>query len=100
LSCFGCLDLALIQLNPNFVITLIVWRRQIFFHFRNTSSGNLMDSSGYFDFLYKLNWPPPYDGNIYVVERFLKQWWVESDFKAPNLPLSLRLNIWDYTSIL
>jgi hypothetical protein len=22
---------------------------------------------------------------------FLKKWWVESDFKAPNLPLSLRL---------
>jgi hypothetical protein len=21
----------------------------------------------------------------------LKKWWVESDFKAPNLPLSLRL---------
>jgi hypothetical protein len=24
-------------------------------------------------------------------ESFLKKWWVESDFKAPNLPLSLRL---------
>jgi hypothetical protein len=23
---------------------------------------------------------------------FLKKWWVESEFKAPNLPLSLRLN--------
>jgi hypothetical protein len=22
-----------------------------------------------------------------------KKWWIESDFKAPNLPLSLRLNI-------
>jgi hypothetical protein len=25
------------------------------------------------------------------VQAFLKKWWVESDFKAPNLPLSLRL---------
>jgi hypothetical protein len=23
----------------------------------------------------------------------LKKWWVESDFKAPNLPLSLRLKV-------
>ena len=26
-----------------------------------------------------------------MVQAFLKKWWVESDFKAPNLPLSLRL---------
>jgi hypothetical protein len=26
-----------------------------------------------------------------LVESFLKKWWVESDFKTPNLPLSLRL---------
>ena len=26
-----------------------------------------------------------------LVHAFLKKWWVESDFKAPNLPLSLRL---------
>ena len=25
-----------------------------------------------------------------LVEAFLKKWWVESDFKAPNLPFSLR----------
>ena len=25
-----------------------------------------------------------------MVQAFLKKWWVESDFKAPNLPLSLR----------
>jgi hypothetical protein len=25
------------------------------------------------------------------VENILKKWWVESDFKAPNFPLSLRL---------
>jgi hypothetical protein len=25
-----------------------------------------------------------------LVQAFLKKWWVESDFKAPNLPLSLR----------
>ena len=25
-----------------------------------------------------------------LVQGFLKKWWVESDFKAPNLPLSLR----------
>ena len=27
-----------------------------------------------------------------MVQAFLQKWWVESDFKAPNLPLSLRLN--------
>jgi hypothetical protein len=26
-----------------------------------------------------------------LVQAFLKKWWVESDFKAPSLPLSLRL---------
>ena len=26
-----------------------------------------------------------------LVKAFLKKWWAESDFKAPNLPLSLRL---------
>jgi hypothetical protein len=26
-----------------------------------------------------------------LVQAFLKKWWVESDFKAPNLPLSIRL---------
>ena len=26
-----------------------------------------------------------------MVQAFLKKWWVESDFKAPNLSLSLRL---------
>jgi hypothetical protein len=26
-----------------------------------------------------------------LVQAFLRKWWVESDFKAPNLPLSLRL---------
>jgi hypothetical protein len=25
-----------------------------------------------------------------LVQAFLRKWWVESDFKAPNLPLSLR----------
>jgi hypothetical protein len=25
-----------------------------------------------------------------LVQAFPKKWWVESDFKAPNLPLSLR----------
>ena len=25
-----------------------------------------------------------------LVQAFLKKWWVESDFKVPNLPLSLR----------
>jgi hypothetical protein len=29
--------------------------------------------------------------NRNLVQAFLKKWWVESDFKAPNLPLSLRL---------
>jgi hypothetical protein len=28
-----------------------------------------------------------------LVQAFLKKWWVESDFKAPNLPLSLRLKV-------
>jgi hypothetical protein len=27
------------------------------------------------------------------IQAFLKKWWVESDFKAPNLPLSLRLKV-------
>jgi hypothetical protein len=26
-----------------------------------------------------------------LVPAFLKKWWIESDFKAQNLPLSLRL---------
>jgi hypothetical protein len=26
-----------------------------------------------------------------LVQAFLKKWWVESDFKAPNLPFLLRL---------
>jgi hypothetical protein len=36
-----------------------------------------------------------------LVQAFLKKWWVESDFKAPNLPLSLRLkgSRWHYNSI-
>ena len=28
-----------------------------------------------------------------MVQAFLKKWWVESDFKAPKLPLSLRLKV-------
>jgi hypothetical protein len=28
-----------------------------------------------------------------LVQAFLKKWWVESDFKAPDLPLSLRLKV-------
>ena len=28
-----------------------------------------------------------------MVQAFLKKWWVESDFKAPILPLSLRLKV-------
>ena len=28
-----------------------------------------------------------------LVQAFLKKWWVESDFKASNRPLSLRLNV-------
>ena len=28
-----------------------------------------------------------------LVQAFLKKWWVESDFKAPNLPLSLRYKV-------
>ena len=27
----------------------------------------------------------------HLVQAFLKKWWVKSDFKTPNLPLSLRL---------
>ena len=36
-----------------------------------------------------------------MVQAFLKKWWVESDFKAPNLPLSLRLKVsgFHYNSI-
>jgi hypothetical protein len=40
-----------------------------------------------------------------LVQAFLKKWWVESDFKAPNLPLSLEWRVelsdtilkWEYT---
>jgi hypothetical protein len=28
-----------------------------------------------------------------LVQAYLKKWWVESDFKAPNLPFSLRLKV-------
>jgi hypothetical protein len=28
-----------------------------------------------------------------LVQAFLKKWWVESDFKAPNLLLSSRLKV-------
>ena len=28
-----------------------------------------------------------------LVQAFLKKWWIESDFKAPNLSLSLRLKV-------
>jgi hypothetical protein len=28
-----------------------------------------------------------------LVQAFLKKWWVESDFKAPKLPLSLQLKV-------
>jgi hypothetical protein len=28
-----------------------------------------------------------------LVQAFLKKWWVESDFKEPNLPLALRFMI-------
>jgi hypothetical protein len=28
-----------------------------------------------------------------LVQAFLKKWWVESYFKAPNLPLSLRFKV-------
>jgi hypothetical protein len=31
------------------------------------------------------------ENNPDLVQAFLKKWWVESDFKAPNLPFSLRL---------
>jgi hypothetical protein len=36
-----------------------------------------------------------------LVQAFLKKWWVESDIKTPNLPLSLRLKVFGchYTSI-
>ena len=29
-----------------------------------------------------------------MVQAFLRKWWFESDFKAPNLPLSLRMRIY------
>ncbi len=28
-----------------------------------------------------------------LVQAFLKKWWVESDFKATNLPISIRLKV-------
>jgi hypothetical protein len=35
------------------------------------------------------NWENCNDPDL--VQVFLKKWWVESEFKAPNLPFSLRL---------
>jgi hypothetical protein len=35
------------------------------------------------------NWEKRNDPDL--VQAFLKKWWVESDYKVPNLPLSLRL---------
>jgi hypothetical protein len=35
----------------------------------------------------------------YLVQAFLKKWWVESDFKAPNLPLSLQKLIFRYQDL-
>jgi hypothetical protein len=32
---------------------------------------------------------------IDLVQAFLKKWWVESDFKAPNLPLGAMVNYSD-----
>jgi hypothetical protein len=29
--------------------------------------------------------------SMFIYGSSIKKWWVESDFKAPNLPLSLRL---------
>jgi hypothetical protein len=36
-----------------------------------------------------------------LVQAFLKTWWIESDFKAPNFPLSLRFKVFGcrYNSI-
>jgi hypothetical protein len=31
-----------------------------------------------------------------LVQAFLKKWWVQSDFKAPNLPLSASSNYSDF----
>jgi hypothetical protein len=31
-----------------------------------------------------------------LVQAFLKKWWVESDFKAPNLPLSIHILMSSY----
>jgi hypothetical protein len=41
------------------------------------------------------NWPENCENrnDPDLVQAFLKKWWVESDFKAPNLPLSLRLKV-------
>jgi hypothetical protein len=37
------------------------------------------------------NWENRNDPDL--VQTFLKKWWVDSDIKAPNLPLSLRLKV-------
>jgi hypothetical protein len=34
-----------------------------------------------------------------LVQAFLKKWWVESDFNAPNLPLSLRFKGNTHTNV-
>jgi hypothetical protein len=47
--------------------------------------------------MYKDKWSKTKMSKIFndpdLVQAFLKKWWVESNFKAPNLPLSLRLKV-------
>jgi hypothetical protein len=35
-----------------------------------------------------------------LIQAFLKKWWIESDFKAPNLPLSLPLTFTSLSLVL
>jgi hypothetical protein len=42
--------------------------------------------------MYKDKWSKT-ENDPDLVQAFLKKWWVESDFKAPNFPLSLRLKL-------
>jgi hypothetical protein len=55
---------------------LLSRKAQIFFPEFNTKSVN--------------NWKTENRNDPDLVQAFLKKWWVESDFKVPNLPLSVR----------
>jgi hypothetical protein len=78
--------------NVKNIIFINVWRKIVFdIHF--TEFGTVMTTvlPVLFKYCYKYCCENRNDPDL--VQAFLKKWWVESDFKAPNLPLSLRLKV-------